>query len=56
MLVENGDDRAFGNDIGDGDRFFGAPPLGVLGSALADFDDLDLAKTETAPDASARLR
>ena len=38
------------NDVGDRDRFFGAPPLGILRAALADFDDFDVAKTEGAAD------
>src|SRR5580692_260210 len=50
MLIENDDDRTFGNDVGDGDRFFNAPALGVLRPAFANFDDLDLAQSKCAPD------
>ena len=49
-LVEDGDDRAFGNDVGDGDRFFDAAALGILRAAFADFDDLDVANAEPPPD------
>ena len=49
-LVEDRDYRAFGNDIGDGDRFLGAPPLDILSATFADFDDLDFTKPEAAPD------
>src|SRR5277367_6254381 len=49
-LVEDRDHCAFGNDIGDGDRFLGAPPLDVLGATFANFDDLDFTKPEAAPD------
>ena len=49
-LVENDDDGPFGNDIGDRDRFFGAPPLGILRAAFANFDDFDVTQAEAASD------
>src|SRR6202035_3905024 len=49
-LVEDDDDGAFGNHIGDRDGFLDPAPLGVGGAALANFDDLDVAQTERASD------
>ncbi len=49
-LVEDDDDGALGNHIGDGDRFLDAAALGVGGAALANFDDLDVAQAERASD------
>ena len=47
-LVENDDDRAVGNDIGERDRFLDTPTLGILGAAFANFDDFDVAQAERA--------
>ena len=47
-LVQDNDNRPVGNDIGDGDRFFDAPPFGVLGAAFADFNNLNVADAECA--------
>ena len=47
-FIHERDRRSFRNDVGDGDRFFGAPPFGVLRAALTDFDNLDVAKAKAA--------
>src|SRR5487761_527262 len=49
-LVEDDDDRRFGNDIGDRYRFLDAPAFGIVRAALANFDDLDFAQAERAAD------
>src|SRR5262249_27148183 len=42
-LVERHDDRALRDDVGERDRLLQDAAGGVLGPALADFDDLDVA-------------
>jgi len=45
-LVENDDNRAVGNDIGERDRFLDAATLGILGATFAYLDDFDVAQAE----------
>src|SRR5579884_1283190 len=50
MLVQDNDDASFGKDIGDGDRFLDAPPLGVLRATFPNFDDLEITQSACASD------
>ena len=47
-LVEDHGDGAFGNDVGDGDRFFQHPALGIVGAAFPDLDDVDVGHPDAA--------
>ena len=47
-LIEHDNNCAFGENVGNGDRFFGAPPLRIPRATFADFNDFDLAKARRA--------
>ncbi len=38
----------FGNDVGEGDRFFEHAALGIVGAAFADLDDVDVGQPDAA--------
>lgn len=45
-FIENGDDRLFGNDVCDRNRFLAPAPLRIARATFADFNDLNFAKPE----------